>query len=299
MSKMLLLYSTLTEMDSDFNWQYINFYTKTIVTYSGLSKDIVPSLLKELEKLNILKIVEKKKGWMFAGKDLIFTPDLVLDPEEKEKALISEDLTSTWKPVNGDIKNGTPRSEKSSVGEIGTLEDNIPSENIINKNNNYEDENKIVLLLKEFKFMSKDINELISKYNLSNISKAIKECSTKEKNNPIWFIKDALKNDYQFTNKKESENLKKKIADKKHIERQVINNKEKEKKVAQSLKLSFEKKLINDWITNNDNEFKELYKIEESKYNKKLNEGSGRPVDWDFLIKLNVRTYIKKDILWL
>ena len=43
---MLLLYSTLTEMDSDFNGQDINFYTKTIVTYSWLNKDVVPWFLK-------------------------------------------------------------------------------------------------------------------------------------------------------------------------------------------------------------------------------------------------------------
>ena len=48
-SKMILLYQILTEIESDFNSREINWYTKTISTYSGLSKDFIPKGLEELD----------------------------------------------------------------------------------------------------------------------------------------------------------------------------------------------------------------------------------------------------------
>jgi len=76
---------------------------------------------------------------------------------------------------NGESDNGKSVTGNSSTGEVGTLEDNIPSEDIINKNNTC-DEKKIVLLLQEYKFNNKDINYLISNYSLSRISEVLKEC---------------------------------------------------------------------------------------------------------------------------
>jgi|TARA_Y100001960_G_C14038356_1_gene523948 hypothetical protein len=61
-SKMLLLYQTLTEIDSDFNGKEISFFTKTISTYSGLSVRFIPKALEEFQELKILKIIEKKDG---------------------------------------------------------------------------------------------------------------------------------------------------------------------------------------------------------------------------------------------
>ena len=49
--KMRCLYDTITEIDSDFNGQEIKYYTKTIHSYSGLSKDWIPQGLKKLEEL--------------------------------------------------------------------------------------------------------------------------------------------------------------------------------------------------------------------------------------------------------
>jgi hypothetical protein len=54
---------------------------------------------------------------------------------------------------------------------------------------------------------------------------------------------------------------------------------EDQKKVAQSLKSQFEKKLINDWITNNEKDFNILFKKEEEKYNEKHASSNGRPKD--------------------
>ena len=298
MTKMLLLYSTLTEIDSDFNWQEINFYTKTIVTYSWLNIDIVPGLLKELENLNILKIIEKKNAWMFAWKELIFTPDNVIDPKAKSNSLKEANSTVTEFSGNGESDNGKSVTGNSSTGEVGTLEDNIPSEDIINKNNTC-DEKKIVLLLQEYKFNNKDINYLISNYSLSRISEVLKECWNKKKDNPPWFIKNALKEKYDFTNNKKTEKEKKELADKKYETKKILDDKDDQKKIAQNLKSKFEKSLVDDWIINNKIDYDKLYKKEEEKYNSKLVTNKWLPKNWSILIRVNVRSIIKKEFLWL
>ena len=65
-SKMLLLYATLSEIDNDFNSKDIKYYTKTISTYSGLSREFIPTGLKKLEALNILKLVLDRESGIYA-----------------------------------------------------------------------------------------------------------------------------------------------------------------------------------------------------------------------------------------
>jgi len=75
LSKLRCLYGTITEMDSDFNGREIKFYTKSINTYSGLSKEWIPKGLKILEELNIIKIFEMRINGKFQGKHIVFTPE--------------------------------------------------------------------------------------------------------------------------------------------------------------------------------------------------------------------------------
>ena len=72
---MLLLYCTITEMDSDFNDREIKYYTKTIHRYSGLSKEFIPKGLKKFEELGILKVVQQRHKGKFKGKLVVFTPE--------------------------------------------------------------------------------------------------------------------------------------------------------------------------------------------------------------------------------
>jgi hypothetical protein len=81
LSKMLLLYATITEMDSDFNNKDIKKYTKSISTYSGLSKEFIPQGLKKLEELGILVIVLDKENGKFKGKRIVFTPEKIHESE--------------------------------------------------------------------------------------------------------------------------------------------------------------------------------------------------------------------------
>ena len=78
-AKMLLLYATLTEMDSDFNDREIKYFTKTIHRYSGLSKEFIPKGLKKLEGLGVLKIVQQRYKGKFKGKFVKYTPENIGD----------------------------------------------------------------------------------------------------------------------------------------------------------------------------------------------------------------------------
>jgi hypothetical protein len=127
--KMKCLYSTLTEMDSDFNGREIKWYTKTISTYSGLSKEWIPSGLKKLEELGIIQIVEEREQGRFKGKHVIFTP-------EKAKNTVK---TVIVKPVNGESLNGfSDTSEHISLLEHNSylehIDENSTQEDDINHN---------------------------------------------------------------------------------------------------------------------------------------------------------------------
>lgn len=74
LAKLRNLYLTITQMDSDFNGKHINWYTKTISTYSGLSVKWIPTGLKVFENLNIVKINRNRdKHGRFQIGELIFT----------------------------------------------------------------------------------------------------------------------------------------------------------------------------------------------------------------------------------
>jgi len=105
-SKLLCLYYTLTWIDNDFNGKKINFYTKTISTYSGLSIEWIPQGLKILENLKIITITEiREQNGKFKGKEVFLNEDI---KEEK-----TEETPQKTIPV------------KTLNGEMGLLEDNI------------------------------------------------------------------------------------------------------------------------------------------------------------------------------
>lgn len=105
--KLRCLYGAITEADSDFNSQDIKYYTKTIHSYSGLSKEWIPKGLKILQdEINIIKIVEERENGKFKGKRLIFTPENVAEMPRK---------TVPGKPVNGESLNGKNDTSEDSL----------------------------------------------------------------------------------------------------------------------------------------------------------------------------------------
>ncbi len=130
--KMLLLYATITEIDSDFNQKNIKYYTKTIATYSGLSKDFIPTGLRRFEKMHILTIIGGKDKGKFKGKKLVFTPEKIDELPRK---------TVAGKSLNGKSLNGNNEpSEDSIVLEDSSLKEELYVESVasIKKNSNSE-----------------------------------------------------------------------------------------------------------------------------------------------------------------
>lgn len=126
--KLRCLYGAITEADSDFNSQDIKYYTKTIHTYSGLSKDWIPTGLKILEDLHVLRIIEDRENGKFKGKRIKFTPEEVKEVPRK---------TIPGKPGNG----------KSFNGNHDTSEDILLSED-----SNCKEDNKENLSLQDYSF---------------------------------------------------------------------------------------------------------------------------------------------------
>lgn len=73
--KMLALYFTITWMKSDFCDKRVRFFTKTIHSYSGLSKEFIPKGLKELQRLKVLRVIQERDKGKFKGKWIVFTPE--------------------------------------------------------------------------------------------------------------------------------------------------------------------------------------------------------------------------------
>lgn len=118
--KLRCLYGAITEADSDFNSQDIKYYTKTISTYSGLSKDWIPTGLKILQdEIHVLKIVEDREKGRFKGKRLIFTPENVQEIPRKPV---------TGKPVTGKPGNGKPLNGNNDTSEDSSSSEDINSQ---------------------------------------------------------------------------------------------------------------------------------------------------------------------------
>lgn len=315
-SKMLLLYQTLTEIDSDFNGKEISFFTKTISTYSGLSVRFIPKALEEFQELKILKIIEKKDGWKFAWKDLIFTPDEVIEPSENNKADKQAISTDSQKPTTGvhstvsqvstcgnsaigenadedsthaPITNDASANGNSTHGQNTPLEDSFYLEDSINKNNNKEEEKEVMLLLEKYGFNFSLIIKFIGNYSLDRIREVI---AAYEKNpnaqNPAGFIRKALEDNYVFNQKeKEAEEKKKAFAEKQKQEAQKENAKK-------QLDM-FIKNQVNSWIESNQENYHEMLQVE----NSKILEKSPTMKNVEILARSIVRTVIKEKVLGL
>ena len=315
-SKMLLLYQTLTEIDSDFNGKEISFFTKTISTYSWLSVRFIPSALEEFQDLKILKIIEKKEAGKFAWKDLIFTPDEVIDPNEINKSLnkaISTDSQSSTDGVrptdsrttaNGKntcdkIANDTITNESSTLDDSANgsstvvqntpLEDIILQEDIINKNNNKQEEEKVVLLLEWIGFNNSLIHKFIKNYSLGRIQEVVSQLSkTQSSTNPAGFVRKALEEGYVF------DVTKKAAAEKKEIS-QKNNFLAEQKQAAKNQLESFISHQVNSWIETNTANYQEM--LEEKK--NKILEKSPTMKNVEILARSMTKAFIKNEVLGL
>lgn len=315
-SKMLLLYQTLTEIDSDFNGKEISFFTKTISTYSWLSVRFIPSALEEFQDLKILKIIEKKEAGKFAWKDLIFTPDEVIDASEKNKPenkAISTDsrwstsgesptvsqVSTCGKTTHENIAHETSTNAPSAMGnsangistagENTPLEDSNPEEDIINKNNNIKDEQEVVLLLENIGFNTSLIYKFIKNYSLERIREVINQ-SQKNTNatNPAGFVRKALEENYVFDIQKKAAAEKKQIAQKQNF---IAEQKQEAKNKLEN----FISNQVNSWIEENKNHYQEML---EDKKNKIL-ERSPSMKNVEILARSMTKAFIKEKVLGL
>lgn len=315
-SKMLLLYQTLTEIDSDFNGKEISFFTKTISTYSWLSVRFIPSALEEFQDLKILKIIEKKEAGKFAWKDLIFTPDEVIDPNEINKTDKIAKKTDSQSPTSGvcptdsrstangenasdNIANDTNTNASSALGDSANgsstaeqntpLEDSILQEDIINKNNNKQEEVKVVLLLENIWFNNSLVHKFIKNYSLGRIQEVISQLSkTQSSTNPAGFVRKALEEGYVFDVTKKAAAEKKAISQKQNI---LIE----QKQTAKNQLESFISNQVNSWIEENKNHYQEL--LAEKK--NKILEKSPTMKNVEILARSMTKAFIKENVLGL
>ncbi len=111
------VYLALTEIESDFGKEFIKNYTKTIATYAGINRHLASKILKEFEKLGIIKIEILRDGCgKFCGKKVdllskksspladnppVDNPPVVNVPHKK---VVSSKKVVSFKK-DGDIKN--------------------------------------------------------------------------------------------------------------------------------------------------------------------------------------------------
>ncbi len=308
---MLLLYQTLTEIDSDFNGKEISFFTKTISTYSWLSVRFIPSALEEFQDLKILKIIEKKEAGKFAWKDLIFTPDEVIDPSEINKAYKIAKKTDSLSPTsglgstdsaltaNGENASDNNTNVSSALGDSANgsstavqntpLEDIILKEDIINRNNNKQEEAKVVLLLEGVWFNNSLVHKFIKNYSLNRIEEVINQLSkTQSSTNPAGFVRKALEEGYVF-------DLTKKVtAEKKQIS-QKHNFIVEQKQAAKNQLESFISNQVNSWIEENKKYYQEML---QEKTQKILNK-SPTMKNVEILARSMTKAFIKESVLGL
>ena len=310
-SKMLLLYQTLTEIDSDFNGKEISFFTKTISTYSWLSVRFIPSALEEFQDLKILKIIEKKEAGKFAWKDLIFTPDEVIDPNEINKAdkiakkTASQQSTSGVSPTDsqvtahGENASDNNTNASSALGDSANgsstavqntpLEDIILKEDIINKNNNKQEEEKVVLLLEGVGFNNSLIHKFIKNYSLGRIQEVINQLSkTQSSTNPAGFVRKALEEGYVFDVTKKAAAEKKAISQKQNV---LIE----QKQAAKNQLESFISNQVNTWIEENKNHYQEM--LQEK--TQKILDKSPTMKNVEILARSMTKAFIKNNVLGL
>lgn len=191
MSKMLLLYATITEIDSDFNGKDIKYYTKTISTYSGLSKDFIPTGLKELEKLKVILLKEDRENGKFKGKRINFTPENVEEMPRKSIAV---------KPANGETINGKsePSEDSIIIEDNKNKEDNIMQAELVdNKKSSFKEPNQINTLIDKFEPINPSYDRLFPHKGQRNaLERMIKKHGFEELSKLLDALPDILSKKY-------------------------------------------------------------------------------------------------------
>lgn len=136
-AKMLMLYTVLTWIDSDFNGKPIRWYTKTIATYSGLDRHWVSKGLKKLQELKIIKIRlparDKVTGKFMedpeTGPAVIFTPEGIDESPQcgippcgktpRKNIIFNENIIKSKTLSHTDIKSKEGEEQCPICGHIG------------------------------------------------------------------------------------------------------------------------------------------------------------------------------------
>lgn len=192
------LYLTITEIDSDFNGQDIKFYTKTVSTYSGLSKDWIPQGLKTFEELKLIKIIEDRENGKFKGKRLIFTPELIEEIPQKTV----DGKTGNGKTINckQDTSEDSIYLEDSNIQEDNNNDVDVLSDEQKKYREEVETKKKVIKELLRLNSLNITVEQLVmySKGDLDRVIRNIKLACNGKYTNPTGALVNAVKGGYDL-----------------------------------------------------------------------------------------------------
>ena len=155
--------------------------------------------------------------------------------------------------------------------------------------------NKLLLLfLEEFWLNKKNTLKLISNYSEDKILENIKKINLDENIiNKAWFLIKSLEEDYKLINLETDkiEKIKQKKSEENKRKMQEIQKENIEKQ-----KQAFYKKLLENWVLENEEEYNEIFEKQKKLFLENSSTNIKKP---DILIKAKVNSFIKKEILWI
>ena len=229
-----------------------------------------------------------------------------IKPESKIIANIESEKLSqkkVKKQINRKKKTISEESKKADINKTKLIKlDNKTKNNNIQTDNkgkglkpSVEIQNKNNLLLSSLlNFWLNNITatKIIQNYSKDLILKNLEHISSDNNiiNKP-WFLIKSLEQNYNFISVKAEKE--EKIKQKK-IEEKIKNNLEFQRENIEKQKQVFYKKLLENWISENREQYNEIFEQEKKKF---FTTSSSNLKNPDVLIKAKVNAYVKKEIL--
>lgn len=264
---------------------------------SRISSPTLHSYKNSLIKKGYLEIVNRTNEYGWQTSNWYNFTKLFKKLEEliiRDDNGLNNDISEVNTPVLNYLRGGSKNSDETLLKNL------IPSVKNINTNNKHWQEqnnkNKLTtsgdenLLLFWNINIKKDVRDkLVKTYTQEQISEIVKfiEAKIDDIDNPVWFLIDALKNWYELNSKEKDkkEKIDKRSEENKKIEQQELMKKELE---------DFKRKKVENWKAENPDEYLEIFEEEKKKLmNSTLLQKN------DFIVEINTRIRIKKEILWL
>ena len=248
------------------------------------------SVLKSLDALEDYNLITRKQNQQTAksGKKYFTSTTYSLKFLDNE-AENGVGVKST--PTENNSQEGLVENLLLPVGEKNTPTGSSKNDSIQERDfiNNKQLQN-IKLLLDKLKFNKKNIKTVLDDYELNRLEEVILEYQKNDNKieNPEWWILNALKEEWEFSNPEKQRFEKRK---KQEEQAEVISKKENEHEEREQLILN----KIEEWINDNPKKYQEILKEEKNRMAERWWITSRSEV----LLNLNVNVRIRKDILGL